>query len=118
MIANYLLKREYLDRLVDGGVLRALCHLSESGHVGVLNFVGLAMYRIAQVCAARTYIAMCAAQFCSPRHVSNSSGVCSYYVAMNADLTDIYIYMYAAYICVCVCVCVYLCCYECWAHGS
>mmetsp|Transcript_7868 Transcript_7868/g.26317 ORF Transcript_7868/g.26317 Transcript_7868/m.26317 type:complete len:789 (+) Transcript_7868:287-2653(+) len=53
LIANCLLRREYRDRLVEGGVFRALAELSESQNVKVLNFVGLAMYRITLVKAHR-----------------------------------------------------------------
>ena len=47
LISNYLLKRGFRERLVEGGVFRALCHLAESQNIKVLNFVGLAIYRIA-----------------------------------------------------------------------
>jgi len=36
-IANYLLKRGFRERLVEGGVFRALCHLSESQNIKVLH---------------------------------------------------------------------------------
>ena len=35
LIANYLLKRGIRERLVEGGVFRALCHLAESANIKV-----------------------------------------------------------------------------------
>jgi len=60
MIANYLLRREFVKKLVEGGVLRALCHLSELSALNVLNFVCLALYQIAQVRVYRGTMCNCA----------------------------------------------------------
>ena len=41
LIANYLLKRGFRERLVEGGVFRALSHLAESVNIKVGDCVGV-----------------------------------------------------------------------------